>query len=100
MLTLVNINNRQNERPSVCFHDMFGKKYTTTYTTYNNCDQHFKAWSLSDFCVSHQLRHAISLSFLYHTMETKRFENPASFLLKTPAQKFKNKKEGTRQVIQ
>lgn len=28
MLTSVNINNRQNERPFVCFHDMFGKKNT------------------------------------------------------------------------
>lgn len=26
MLTSGNINNRQNERPFVCFHDMFGKK--------------------------------------------------------------------------
>lgn len=26
MVTSVSINNRQNERPFACFHDMFGKK--------------------------------------------------------------------------
>lgn len=57
-------------------------------------EQHFKAWSLSDFCVSHQLRHATSLSFFHHTTETKRFEYPAGFLLKTVAQKKKGGGKG------
>lgn len=63
------------------------KKYTTIQKMYSNSDQRFKAWSLTDFCVSHQLRYGTSLSFLRHTMETKHFENPGSVLLKTLTQK-------------
>lgn len=44
------INNRQNERPFVCFHDMFGKKIHNYLEDIQlNCDQHLKAWPLGDF---------------------------------------------------